>query len=230
MSDKTYYRFITEKEIQIIKLRRIMRRKDVAEKMGIPDSAVSQIQKRFEIKKASLIVTFRRLIDAGLLDDADIDIILKAIFPNHYEKLKRLASIRGSDSLYKFFSTFIDDCLKSVDEEIRNILSDKLGVIEEKLKVVGVGVESPSGKIVDILARDKDNRLVVIEVKLHEVSGEDILQLYRYVEDYKRKYPNVRGVIVAPSIDDTAKRMLRSLNLEYKILTTDEIKNLEGKA
>jgi len=51
--------------------------------------------------------------------------------------------------------------------------------------VVGVEVPMDVGRV-DILARDKEGRYVVIEVKRDVATHEAVFQLARYVEIYKK--------------------------------------------
>jgi len=88
-------------------------------------------------------------------------------------------------------------------------------IVEDGLSIVGREVPSDVGKI-DILARDREGRLVVIEVKRGLASHEAVFQLKRYVEELARKGHSVRGILVAEDISETAYAYLRRYGLEFR--------------
>ncbi len=90
--------------------------------------------------------------------------------------------------------------------------------------------------IVDILAEDKDNNIVVIEVKRRQADFNAVTQLARYVEHVRKiKDRKTRGMLIAPAITETALEMLKSLgfeffNLEFEISNPKaKIKGLEKR-
>ncbi|NJE05499.1 DUF91 domain-containing protein [Thermococcus sp. M36] len=70
--------------------------------------------------------------------------------------------------------------------------------------------------IVDILGRDKDGNLVVLELKRRKADLHAVSQLKRYVEALMKEHPKVRGILVAPSLTSGAKRLLEKEGLEFK--------------
>jgi len=72
---------------------------------------------------------------------------------------------------------------------------------------------------VDILGKDKNGNIVVLEFKRRRADLHAVSQLKRYVETIREEYENVRGILVAPSLTSGAKRLLEKEGLEFKKLT-----------
>ncbi|ASJ13479.1 hypothetical protein A3L14_00135 [Thermococcus thioreducens] len=70
--------------------------------------------------------------------------------------------------------------------------------------------------IVDILGRDRDGNLVVLELKRRKADLHAVSQLKRYVEALKREHETVRGILVAPSLTAGAKKLLEKEGLEFR--------------
>ena len=114
------------------------------------------------------------------------------------------------------------------EKEMQDLLLRDLSIIENGLRPVVKEKEVEGGKI-DILARDRDGNYVIIELKKHRIGEKEVLQLYRYVKEIRETNPNVRGIIVGPSIDDKAVDILKSLKLEYKILSLKRLRKMINK-
>ncbi len=162
-----------------------------------------------------------------LLEKRNEDIYLFSIRKKPYEKL-----------LIKLIEIYFALSIKLVDtgefymylteKEMQDLLYRYLSIIEEGLRPISREKEIKSGKI-DILARDKDDNHVIIELKKHKIGERDVLQLYRYVKELRESNPSVRGVIVGPTIDQKAVEMINSLKLEYKIISIKKLKRLMKK-
>ncbi|ASJ05816.1 hypothetical protein A3L01_09090 [Thermococcus barossii] len=70
--------------------------------------------------------------------------------------------------------------------------------------------------IVDILGRDRDGNLVVLELKRRKADLHAVSQLKRYVEALTREHGDVRGILVAPSLTSGAKKLLEKEGLEFR--------------
>jgi len=103
------------------------------------------------------------------------------------------------------------------ESEIADYISRHPDIVENGLRIVSRERRVGTGYI-DILAIDKNNRYVVIEVKRVTANEEAVKQLYSYVEELRKANPEapVRGILVAPSITRDALTLLNSLGLEYK--------------
>lgn len=114
------------------------------------------------------------------------------------------------------------------EDELSSLLMQDLNLIESGLRPVQQESPLPKGYI-DILARDVNGNLVVIEVKRRQAELAAVSQLKRYVEEVaKRKNSTVRGVLCAPSMSENAKKMLDGYGLEFYKLNY-EISNPSAK-
>lgn len=103
------------------------------------------------------------------------------------------------------------------EEHLRRVLKKMPWEIEEGLRIIGEEVEIPPGKV-DLLARDREGRLVVIELKKGRIGRNEVLQLERYARHYRRGDPEVRAVIVGQSITPEAEIIAKNLGIEFKQL------------
>jgi hypothetical protein len=97
------------------------------------------------------------------------------------------------------------------ERDLKNFLSKNLAIIEQGLRLYeeeGItGIEFPvGGRFIDILALDRNNNYVVIELKVSKGYDRVIGQLLRYMAWIERNHAEsdqrVRGVIVASSISE----------------------------
>jgi len=115
------------------------------------------------------------------------------------------------------------------ERDMRDILVENPWIIEDGLRVLEV--EKPVGDgYVDIYAVDKSNRRVLVELKRITATREAALQLYRYIEEYRKEYSETpRGILVAPSFAPTALETLTRLGLEYKYVDLKKMWELYKK-
>lgn len=115
------------------------------------------------------------------------------------------------------------------ERDMRDILVENPWIIEDGLRILEV--EKPVGEgYVDIYALDKSGRHVLVELKRITATREAVLQLYKYVEDYKKKYGETpRGILVAPSFAPTALETLARLGLEYRYVDLKKLWELFKK-
>jgi hypothetical protein len=102
-------------------------------------------------------------------------------------------------------------------------------LVEEGLKPVKVEKEHPEGYI-DILAVDVDGREVILELKRDRGSRNDVLQMNKYVSGYRETNPDVRGILVAPSLSKKAHLLLSQMDLEYKRLRLRDCERVVANA
>lgn len=100
-----------------------------------------------------------------------------------------------------------------VEEVIKNP-----SIIEKEFQPIGREVETPYGKV-DLIGKDSDDNLVVLEFKRATAQLQAVSQLKRYVDHYKLVHRNVRGIIVAPSITSSALKLLREYGFEFRKLS-----------
>jgi RecB family endonuclease NucS len=115
------------------------------------------------------------------------------------------------------------------ERDMRDILVENPWIIEDGLRVLEV--EKPIGDgYVDIYGVDKSSRHVLVELKRITATREAALQLYKYVEDYKREHREMpRGILVAPSFAPTALETLTRLGLEYRYVDLKKLWDLYKK-
>jgi hypothetical protein len=119
------------------------------------------------------------------------------------------------------------------EKDLQNFLSQNLSLIEPGLRLFedeGItGIEYPvGGRYIDILALDKNNDYVVIELKVSRGYDRVVGQLLRYVSWIKKHQTEnnqgVRGIIIARKISDDLSLACESLSgvelFEYKLSIT----------
>lgn len=101
------------------------------------------------------------------------------------------------------------------EHEIRDLIAENPGIVEDGLRIVGVERPVDPG-FVDLYGVDRNGRLVVFELKRVKAGEEAARQLLAYVEHFRRRGVNVRGVLLAPDITEAAHRILTDNGLEFK--------------
>lgn len=119
------------------------------------------------------------------------------------------------------------------EKDLKNYLSKNLNLIETGLKLYedeGInGIEfDAGGRFIDILAMDKDDNYVVIELKVSKGYDKVVGQILRYIGWIKNNLSEsdkiVRGIIIARSISDDLKIACSQLDMvklfEYNLSVT----------
>jgi len=101
------------------------------------------------------------------------------------------------------------------EQELYQVLLENPHMIEPGFRVASRQKEVKMG-LADITGYDDEGNYVVVEVKRVNADAGAVKQLYKYVSEMRETSPNVRGIIVAPGIKPAAKRLARSLSLEYR--------------
>lgn len=101
------------------------------------------------------------------------------------------------------------------EEVLREAILAKPSLLEEGFQPISTEKPVASG-FIDIYGRDREGRLVVVELKRVQADLEAVKQLKNYVESLKEEYGEVRGILAAPSITYKAYAKLREHQLEYK--------------
>ena len=105
--------------------------------------------------------------------------------------------------------------LSGSEKELNDALMDDLEFLEPGLKPINQQQVFRTG-VCDIIAQDKDGKLVVIELKRRQADYGAVTQLKRYVEQVeKMKGVQTRGILLAPDIRKSAMELLNAYNLEY---------------
>lgn len=105
--------------------------------------------------------------------------------------------------------------LSGSEKELNDALMDDLEFLEPGLKPINQQQVFRTG-VCDIIAEDKDGKLVVIELKRRQADYGAVTQLKRYVEQVEKlKNIKTRGILLAPDIRKSAMELLKSYGLEY---------------
>jgi len=107
------------------------------------------------------------------------------------------------------------DLIGSEEDMANLIFYENPEVIEEGFKPIAKE-KSISNGVIDILGRDKDGNMVVLELKRVRGSLGAVSQLKRYVDNLKEENEGLRGMLVAPSITDSAMKLLKEYGLEFR--------------
>ena len=105
--------------------------------------------------------------------------------------------------------------LSGSEKELNDALMDDLSFLEPGLKPINQQQVFRKG-VCDIIAEDKDGKLVVIELKRRQADYGAVTQLKRYVEQVQKiKNVKTRGILLAPDIRKSAMELLKGYGLEY---------------
>ena len=113
------------------------------------------------------------------------------------------------------------------EAEMQAALASDPEIIEAGLTLVDIELPTDVGGI-DLLARDAEGRLVVVELKRGKANHEAVHQLSRYVDSVRALLAGnqappgiagVRGVLAAPAVTVPALNRLGVLGLEFKEVT-----------
>lgn len=75
----------------------------------------------------------------------------------------------------------------------------------------------------DIDGRDAKGRRLIVELKRTTAGVKEAQQLWRYVDDLRRAEPNLRGILIAPSVAPKARSLLADHKLDWKELDWDDV-------
>ena len=103
------------------------------------------------------------------------------------------------------------------EADLRNALLDRPALIESGFEPLATERPTDAGPI-DLFGRDSEEQPVVVELKRRRVGPSAASQLQRYVAAIERENGDnatVRGILVAPSVTDRARRLLTEHGLEF---------------
>lgn len=108
------------------------------------------------------------------------------------------------------------------EKDMGDMIMKNPHIIEEGFKPTSREYSTEHG-FIDILGKDKDNNLMVLELKCRKAGVSAVKQLRRYLSDFeddKQKILNkpntrIRGILVAPSIGNDAKELLEEEGIEF---------------
>lgn len=110
-----------------------------------------------------------------------------------------------------------DRSLSGTEADLRGRILGDPALIEPGFEPRSTERETPAGAV-DIYGEDADGTGVVVELKRRRVGPDAVSQLGRYVDALERDLHAdraVRGILVAPSVTDRARRLLAERGLEF---------------
>lgn len=105
--------------------------------------------------------------------------------------------------------------IRGTERDLLELLQSNPELIASGASVIGKEVETPSGKI-DLVLRDRDGNIYVVEIKNEKAGVSAVKQLERYVEYIEssisrtsaRERIRVIGVIVSPGVSERAREII----------------------
>ncbi len=116
--------------------------------------------------------------------------------------------------------------LAGYEEDMRQMVMMNPELIEKGFRPTSKEYKTAQG-FVDIIGKDKDGKLVILELKSRKAGVNAVKQLKRYIDCFIDHQNFVRGILVSPSITDDAKELLKTNKMEHVQLTPP--KDLKSK-
>lgn len=113
-----------------------------------------------------------------------------------------------------------DISLAGTESDLKERILDDPDLVEPGFAPLATERETPAGAV-DVFGTDADDRTVVVELKRRRAGPDAAGQLQRYVDALERDLhaeTAVRGILVAPSATDRARRLLGKRGLEFVAL------------
>jgi RecB family endonuclease NucS len=112
------------------------------------------------------------------------------------------------------------------EKDMGDMIMKHPNMIEEGFKPTDREYSTEHG-FIDILGKDKEGNLMVLELKCRKAGTNAVKQIRRYLTDFENKdnsylktvgieKKKVRGILVAPSIGEDAKELLEEEGIEFK--------------
>jgi hypothetical protein len=134
-----------------------------------------------------------------MLTNKDIKALLSAIKLNdkHTHKSEKLLStIEVTDF---------------IEKDIEKYLKDHISKLGQNIKLINTQYETPVGRI-DMLFKQGNNNLIVVELKLNKIGRETIRQIRRYMDYMKKETKgSVSGIVVGEGIHPAFEEELSNL-------------------
>ncbi|MFC6904746.1 endonuclease NucS [Halalkalicoccus tibetensis] len=107
------------------------------------------------------------------------------------------------------------------EEDMKRRILEEPELIEPGFRPLATERSTPAGAV-DVYGEDREGRVVILELKRRRVGPDAVGQLNRYVEALERDLHagvEVRGILVAPSVTDRARRLLATNGREFVSLS-----------
>jgi len=132
-----------------------------------------------------------------------------------FEYVDHASAFEGSDPS--------DLDLTGTEADLKDRILDDPALVESGFEPRATERDTPAGAV-DIYGEDADGNAVAVELKRRRVGPDAVGQLTRYVDALERDLhaeAEVRGVLVAPSVTDRARKLLAERGLEFVALSPD---------
>jgi RecB family endonuclease NucS len=130
-----------------------------------------------------------------------------------FDRVDHAVAYHGTDSG--------DLTLTGTEDDLRQRILEAPALVEPGFEPRATERGTAAGAV-DIYGEDADGNAVVVELKRRRVGPDAVGQLTRYVDVLERDLHacrSVRGILVAPSVTDRARRLLAERGLEFVSLT-----------
>lgn len=136
--------------------------------------------------------------------------------PSEMVRIVFLEPVLAQSLVLRDLSGFV---LLGSEAQMQSALARHPGLIEPGLVLLDRELPTEVGGI-DLFARDRQGRLVVVELKRGKATQEAVHQLNRYVDSVRGMADDpVRGILAAPGITAPALLQLQRLGLEFREVT-----------
>ncbi|WIV67675.1 endonuclease NucS [Natrialbaceae archaeon AArc-T1-2] len=142
----------------------------------------------------------------------------------HLESLRSSPAERllvSFDRVYQVSSFRMTDpeelAVVGTERDLKERILEDPDLLEAGFRPLATERETPAGAV-DIYGEDETGRTVVVELKRRRVGPDAVGQLRRYVDAVERDLhteAELRGILVAPSVTDRARRLLAEHGLEF---------------
>lgn len=107
--------------------------------------------------------------------------------------------------------------LAGYEADMGDMIFEDPDLVEKGFRPTSREYHTPNG-FIDILGKDIDGNVTVLELKSRKAGVNAVKQLRRYVDCFSEHKGLVRGVLVAPSITDDALELLEKQKMEFREL------------
>lgn len=111
--------------------------------------------------------------------------------------------------------------LSGTEADLKRRILEAPELIEPGFRPLATERDTPAGAV-DIYGEDSEGAVLVLELKRRRVGPDAVGQLNRYVEALERDLHagvGVRGILVAPSVTERARKLLATRGLEFVSLS-----------
>ncbi len=117
------------------------------------------------------------------------------------------------------------------EHEIRDLLYENPVLVGEDIRFTEKEKDLGEAGYADLFGYTGDGKPVIVEIKRVTASREAVLQLYRYLDAYRRKYGvEAIGILVAPNITAQALEACRKLGITYKQISMARLWRMKKEA